>query len=533
LKLASNLSIGFLIIIISVISVWSVLLFQLNQFENQSVDLQDGEKELQKTAELNDLATDIKYYDESLTQSARNYAFTGDAKWKEKYIADEPKLDEIIKRSNELGDESDHEFFASIDNANRALVEMEYESIKLVDQGKSADAVKILESKQYWDLKKTYAQGLASYTAKHDSVETSLQHAHAHEIVMLTTKIGSFVSNTINILVTAIPIIVILSTIFIIMIFRGISKPVTSLIEALKKVSTGNFETEIKIGGNDEIHDLAASFNLMSKQLKGYAQKVELDKAKDEFMAMISHELKTPLVPITGYTSLLLADKYGKLTANQRNKIQIIQSSTQSLLKLISDLLDVQKIELGKLRLDVKNENMSEIILDAIEKTKPDTDKFGIRVTTDLQNDLYCMCDKNRIEQVISNILLNSSDFCSKNTGRIHVTARSHDGLVSIVVKDNGIGMTKENIAKLFAKFYQGDTSSTREHSGTGLGLAVCKGIVTNHGGKIWIESEGIERGTEVHITIPVEIDMDKVPPNTNLEQTTSHAQHMQASSRV
>ena len=510
MKLASNLSIGFLTVIISIIGVWSILLLQLNQIENQLADLQDSNKELQKTAELNDLATDIKYYDESLTQSARNYAFTGDVKWKERYSVDEPELDKTIKRSNELGDESDHEFFASIDNANLALVEMEYESIKLVDQGKSADAIKILESKQYWDLKKTYAQGLVSYAVKHDSMKTSSQYTHTQEIVTLTTKIGSFVSNTINILVISIPIILILSTIFIIMISRGISKPVTRLNEALKKVSTGNFEIEIKIGGNDEIHDLAASFNLMSKQLKGYAQKVELDKAKDEFMAMISHELKTPLVPIAGYTSLLLADKYGKLTTNQRNKIQIIQSSTQSLLKLISDLLDVQKIELGKLRLDIKNENVSEIILDAIEKTKPDTDKFGIRVTTDLQNDLYCMCDKNRIGQVISNILLNSSDFCPKNTGKIHVISRSHDGLVSIIVKDNGIGMTKEKISKLFAKFYQGDTSSTREHSGTGLGLAVCKGIVTSHGGKIWIESEGIGKGAEVYIAIPLVKTADK-----------------------
>ncbi|HEY8110417.1 MAG TPA: hypothetical protein VIG05_06090, partial [Candidatus Nitrosotenuis sp.] len=224
MKLASNLSIGFLTVIISIIGVWSILLLQLNQIENQLADLQDSNKELQKTAELNDLATGIKYYDESLTQSARNYAFTGDVKWKERYGADEPELDQIIKRSNELGDESDHEFFASIDNANRALVEMEYESVKLVDQGKSADAVKILESKQYWDLKKTYAQGLASYAAKHDSMKTSSQYTHTQEIVTLTTKIGSFVSNTISILVISIPIILILSTIFIIMISRGISK---------------------------------------------------------------------------------------------------------------------------------------------------------------------------------------------------------------------------------------------------------------------------------------------------------------------
>lgn len=525
MKLAPNLIIGFLTVIVSIIFVWSILLLQLSQTENPLNDLQNSNKEIQKTAELNELATRIQYYDEMLTQSARNYAFTEDVKWKERYSIDEPELDKIIKRSNEIGDKDDREFFTNIDSANLALVEMEYRSIELVDQGKSTDAIKILESEQYWDLKKIYAQGLANYAAKHNSMKISSQYIHTQEIDALATKIRSLVSNTINILIISIPIILTLSTIFIIMISRGVSKPVTRLIEALRKVSTGNFDTEIKIGGNDEIHDLAASFNLMSKQLKGYAQKIELDKAKDEFMAMISHELKTPLVPIAGYSSLLLADKYGELTANQRNKIQIIQSSTQSLLKLISDLLDVQKIELGKLRLDIKNENVSRIILDSIEKIKPDTDKLGIQITTELQDDLYCACDKSRMGQVISNILLNSIDFCPKNTGKIHVTAKSRNELVSIIVKDNGIGMTAEKIEKLFAKFYQGDLSSTREHSGTGLGLAVCKGIVMNHGGKIWIESEGVDKGTEVHITIPAGKAMGKAPINTNSEKMTSRAQ--------
>jgi signal transduction histidine kinase len=218
---------------------------------------------------------------------------------------------------------------------------------------------------------------------------------------------------------------------------------------------------------------------------------------------MISHELKTPLVPISGYIDLLLAEKYGKLTNTQREKMLIIQTSAKSLLSLMSDLLDAQKIELGKLRLDIKDESLDKILLDIVKKIEPATNKSGIKITTDLQNNLQCFCDKNRIAQAISNILLNSIDFCPENTGKIHVTAKIQDNFAKIVVKDNGSGITKEKIENMFIKFYQGDTSMTREHGGTGLGLAVCKGIVETHGGKIWVESEGIGKGIEVHILLP------------------------------
>jgi signal transduction histidine kinase len=305
-------------------------------------------------------------------------------------------------------------------------------------------------------------------------------------------------------LIVAIPIVLISSIIFTLIVSKHISKPINKLVESVTKVAAGEFGIEIKIKGNDEIHVLAESFNMMSKQLKGYTRKIELDRLKDEFMAMISHELKTPLVPITGYTDLLLMGKYGKLTNTQREKMLIIQTSTKSLLSLMADLLDAQKIELGKLRLDIKDENLDKILLDIVKKIEPSTSKSGIKITTDLQNNLQCFCDKNRVVQAISNILLNSIDFCPESTGKIHVTAKIQDNFAKIIVKDNGIGMTKEKIENLFTKFYQGDTTTTREHGGTGLGLAVCKGIVETHGGKIWVESEGIGKGIEVHIQLPL-----------------------------
>jgi signal transduction histidine kinase len=504
LKIVPKLLIGFLAVVIPTLCIESISIFELNQIEKPVSDLQTNTETLQNALELNDLTTDIKYYDEVLTQSARNYAFTQDITWKERYKASEPELDRIIKRSIEIGDKNTQKFFANIDNANLALVKMEYDSIELVDQDRTDEAIKILESKQYWDLKKIYLGEFNKYAAEHVMQKDMAFGTHEQSIGSLGVKIQSLVGDTTKMLIVAIPIVLISSIIFTLIVSKHISKPINKLVESVTKVAAGEFGIEIKIKGNDEIHVLAESFNMMSKQLKGYTRKIELDRLKDEFMAMISHELKTPLVPITGYTDLLLMGKYGKLTNTQREKMLIIQTSTKSLLSLMADLLDAQKIELGKLRLDIKDENLDKILLDIVKKIEPSTSKSGIKITTDLQNNLQCFCDKNRVVQAISNILLNSIDFCPESTGKIHVTAKIQDNFAKIIVKDNGIGMTKEKIENLFTKFYQGDTTTTREHGGTGLGLAVCKGIVETHGGKIWVESEGIGKGIEVHIQLPL-----------------------------
>jgi signal transduction histidine kinase len=502
LKLVPKLLIGFLAVVVSILCIESISIFELNQIEKPVSDLQTNTVSLQKALELNDLTTDIQYYDEVLTQSARNYAFTQDITWKERYKASEPELDRIIKRSIEIGDKNTQKFFTNIDNANLALVKMEYDSIELVDQDRADEAIKILESKQYWDLKKMYIGEFSNYAAEHVTQKDIAFGTHEQSIGSLGAKIQSLAGDTTRILIVSIPIVLISSIIFALIVSKHISKPINKLVESVTKVAAGEFGIEIKIKGNDEIHVLAESFNMMSKQLKGYTRKIELDRIKDEFMAMISHELKTPLVPISGYTDLLLMGKYGELTNTQREKMLIIQTSTKSLSSLMADLLDAQKIELGKLRLDIKDENLDKILLDIVKKIEPSTSKSGIKITTDLQDNLQCFCDKNRIVQAISNILLNSIDFCPENTGKIHVTAKIQDNFAKIVVKDNGIGMTKEKIENLFTKFYQGDTTMTREHGGTGLGLAVCKGIVETHGGKIWVESEGIGKGIEVHILL-------------------------------
>jgi len=247
---------------------------------------------------------------------------------------------------------------------------------------------------------------------------------------------------------------------------------------------------------------IKAKEELVSKQLD---ELKKLNLIKDEFMAMITHELKTPLAPIKGYADILLSEALGPLNPIQKERLEIIRSSSNSLLKLISDILDSQKIELGQLVLHKEIQSLSQIITESVDRMKPSAERKEIIITTDLMSALFCYCDKIRIQQVLTNLITNALDFIQKQTGAILIKSFKEDDMAKIIVKDNGIGIAKSDLERIFVKFYQVDTKATREHGGTGLGLSVCKGIIDNHGGKIWAESEGKGKGTSVHILLPIE----------------------------
>lgn len=265
------------------------------------------------------------------------------------------------------------------------------------------------------------------------------------------------------------------------------------------------------IGSNTSIRDITELYNaqkkiesdqhLIQKQFEDLKQ---IDKLKDEFLAMITHELRTPIVPIKAYVEILLSQSFGPLNQKQQEKLKIIESSSESMLKLIKDLLDAQTIELGRLRLEKDTHDLSEIIKNIMMKLKPDADLYGVSLIQELENGVLCLCDKSRVEQVLVNLISNSLDFCPKQTGKIQIKLNREGEYAKILVKDNGIGIIKESLDKIFVKFYQVNTSNTREHGGTGLGLSVCKGIIENHGGKIWAESEGRDKGAEIHILLPL-----------------------------
>ncbi len=289
----------------------------------------------------------------------------------------------------------------------------------------------------------------------------------------------------------------------VILSIRKSLAPLATLIKAISRIKEGVYGDRIAYSAKDEIGELAETFNSMSftiQKKEEEAKKIEI--AKDEFLAMITHELKTPLVPIQGYSDILLGEHLGPLNATQKERLKIISSSATTLLQLISDLLDAQKLELGQLRIKKERNNLNESIEKTILGMQPQATVDEISLNYTPKKDVYAYYDDDRIKQVLTNLIKNSLKATSPKTGTVEIQLEEKENEVVISVKDNGKGIPSDANDKIFKKFYQADTTSTREKGGSGLGLSICKGIVEAHGGTIWMQS-ALSKGTTFSFTIP------------------------------
>jgi signal transduction histidine kinase len=288
-------------------------------------------------------------------------------------------------------------------------------------------------------------------------------------------------------------------------ITRALS-PVTKMIDASRRIQQGEYGIQVEHKGEDEVGHLVKSFNVLSTAMKEkIEQSKEVDKAKDEFLAMITHELKTPLVPIQGYSELLLDGTLGELTTEQKEKIKVVYHSSLSLSQLIQDLLDVRRLELGQLKFDKVSVDAAQLVSDAIKIMEPSAAKTGIKLTSFMEKPTKVKCDPGRIVQVLTNLIKNAIRFVPEKEGMIEVGVLEHGRGALFCVKDNGVGISKEMQKGLFKKFYQVDTSARRKSEGSGLGLAICKGIVEGHGGEIYVESD-TGKGATFYFTLPRDV---------------------------
>ncbi|MFQ6025764.1 MAG: sensor histidine kinase, partial [Nitrosopumilaceae archaeon] len=279
--------------------------------------------------------------------------------------------------------------------------------------------------------------------------------------------------------------------------------PLSTITSALTRVKEGVYGEKIKYSSKDEVGDLVDTFNIMSTTIREKEEEArKMDQAKDEFLAMITHELKTPLVPIQGYADLLLSGHLGDITGKQKERLEIIKSSSGSLLQLITDLLDAQKLELGQLRMKKEKTNIKTTIEKALETMMPEAKENSIELTHNATKDVSIPHDPERIIQVLTNLIKNSLKAVKPKTGKIEVLVVNSPKAIKIAVKDNGVGVPAELIGKIFRKFYQVDSSLTREKGGSGLGLSICKGIVEGHGGKISAKNNSTG-GATFTFTIP------------------------------
>ncbi|MFB5602826.1 MAG: ATP-binding protein [Candidatus Nitrosomaritimum aestuariumsis] len=229
----------------------------------------------------------------------------------------------------------------------------------------------------------------------------------------------------------------------------------------------------------------------------------ESELRKEEFSSMMTHELNTPLVPIKGYCEMLKdTDTFGTLNDDQLDFIGKIESNATLLERLISDLLDVQKLDMKKMTFVITEFSLDEFMNELEENSKHLMKNKEINFTVKCPKNLILKSDRHRLRQVLDNLIRNSVDFVPEKDGKILVEAKIKENNVIFSVCDNGPGIPKEKQSNIFKKFYQIDTSHTRKHGGTGLGLVICKGIAEGLEGKIWLESE-FGKGTSFFICLP------------------------------
>ncbi len=253
-----------------------------------------------------------------------------------------------------------------------------------------------------------------------------------------------------------------------------------------------------------------ASIAIANAQL--YSAVRAANVAKSEFVSFVAHELKNPMTSIKGYTELLAAKAVGPVNDAQANFLSVIRSNIERMNTLVSDLNDLSKIEAGRLRLDFAPTSMSAVVDEVERSTRRQIDEKSQKLEIQLAENLpQVWADKSRMMQVMVNLVSNAHKYTEQG-GKITLGAvRSPNQwdpqgaaeVVHIWVKDTGIGISPEDQAKIFQKFFRSEDPKTREVPGTGLGLNITRSLVEMQGGKIWFESE-FRKGTTFHFTIPI-----------------------------
>ncbi|MBI2914802.1 MAG: DUF3365 domain-containing protein [Firmicutes bacterium] len=329
------------------------------------------------------------------------------------------------------------------------------------------------------------------------------------------------------------------ATIAILMVLlqRLVTRPLAALTERAVQLSRGRLEpAPHPVPASGEMGLLAKEFEEMAESLKDLhdnleakvadrtkkllevnrklaeqrevleAKSKELEKAnrlKSEFLSSVSHELRTPLTSILAFAELLLDESSGPITSMQREYLLDLQESAGRLHFNINDLLDLAKIEGGRMVLQCTAFPIAEAVDSAVHRSRSLALKKHIAITVAADPSLVVHADDGKVEQILLNLLSNAVKFTSDG-GSIEVSAgKAGDRDAVVSIKDTGIGICREDFDVIFEKFRQADSSTTRKYPGSGLGLAIAKHLVEMHGGRIWAESE-IGRGSTFSFTLPL-----------------------------
>ena len=291
--------------------------------------------------------------------------------------------------------------------------------------------------------------------------------------------------------------VALLTTTVSLLISKSIVRPILELTEVAKTMLKGNYEEKAKVFEDDEIGELAKTLNAMSDEI------INKDRIKNDFISSISHELRTPLTSIKGW-AVVLKDAKEDEKDLMEDGLNIIENEADRLAKMVEELLDFSRYISGRITLDKEIIDISQTCLDISKQMRPRAKSNNIELITDLPKEsILINADENRIKQLLINLLDNAIKFTS-DKGWVKFQMLKEDDKVQIMISDNGMGMTKEELAHVKEKFYKGKHS--KSHSG--IGLSISDEITKLHQGSLEIFSEE-NIGTTVKVNLPIEVDKE------------------------
>ena len=295
--------------------------------------------------------------------------------------------------------------------------------------------------------------------------------------------------------------------------------PVRDAYAFLSRVAKGDFETTIQVTNRDEFGDLADHMNTMGRELSRLyeaerqashqlralnAELEQASKAKSDFLASMSHELRTPLNAVLGFTEMILDDVYGEIPPQLREPVADIRTCGTQLLRLINDVLDLAKIEAGRMELALGEYSVEDVVNTVKLSLRSLAAEKGLEFVAAAQPDIpLAVGDAKRLTQCLTNLAGNAIKFTPQ--GRVEIWVECQEETLLFRVSDSGIGIPPDQIGHIFEEFRQADPTITREFGGTGLGLSITRRFVELHGGRIWVESE-VGKGSTFFLSIPLRV---------------------------
>ncbi|MBO5476827.1 MAG: HAMP domain-containing histidine kinase [Clostridia bacterium] len=280
----------------------------------------------------------------------------------------------------------------------------------------------------------------------------------------------------------------IISTIISLFMSRRISRPIMEMNESAKKLGKGDYNVIFEKCGYDELDELADTLNSATTSLE------RTDEIRRELLANVSHDLKTPLTMIKAYSEMI-RDLSGDNKQKREAHLKVIIDETDRLTRLVNDMMDLSKIESGIITLNKEKFNFSQVatsLIDTIKMSNMDT-PHEIKYT--IPNDLYVYADRTKIEQVLYNLVINAIKHSGEGNRKIDVKVTATQKRVKVEVKDDGVGISKEDLKHIWDRYYKASESFTRNVQGSGLGLSIVKNILLKHSSDFGVDSE-VGKGT-------------------------------------